>query len=126
MDFSEMRTAILMQIVWRIPYLIVYLVGIVLAMMNRTRKPAAAMLTLFALVLMLMTTILGGISGMLPLVLFRQHWPESRIGLVIGTFGLVRMLLDIGGIGLLLLAIFRQENRTESRSGEPEFLMKQQ
>ena len=112
MDLSNMGTAMLMQFAWLIPYLIVCLVGIILALNNWTRKPAAAMLTVVALLLLLVCALSGTVLSMLPMVLIRKGWPPSQINVLMGAFGMIRILLEAGGIGLLLAAIFPRENRS--------------
>lgn len=117
---NDMWSAILMQIAWQIPYLIVCLVGIVLALMNWTRKPAAAMLTVCALLLLLVTSITGAFTSMLPMVLLRRGWAHSQMGVLLGTLGMIHILLVTGGVGLLLAAIFRRDTRSDSMPGQAE------
>jgi uncharacterized membrane protein len=101
------RTQILGLLVTQAPVYLMWLIGIVLAIIYYRRRPAAAMFTLIAMVILLMTSVFGSIlNAWLPLAWHTRGLPIGQVGLVQGVLSLTRSLLNAVAFALLLAAIF--------------------
>ncbi len=99
----------------QLPLLLVWLVGVILAITNWQRYPKTALLTLIALGIFFLRTLIGTYLSMwLPLMLSRSGVLSSQIGLVITIQSIVLSLASALGWGLILAAIFgRREEAME-------------
>lgn len=95
-----------LQLALSSPLFLVWIIGIVLAAL-RLREPRFRVV-LIALVLFLILGI-GGviINSVLPVTLMRRSFTAAQVGGVLGFVGLIRIILEAGTWGLLLIALFR-------------------
>jgi hypothetical protein len=92
----------------QLPLLLVWLVGIVLAVTRWQRHPKVSLLALIALVLALLETILNGLlSVWLPMMLTEQGMDSMQIGTVFGVWRFISSIVGAVIWGLVLAAIFR-------------------
>jgi hypothetical protein len=106
-----------MQLVAQTPVLLVYLVGIVLALVFRARAALASTLALAGLALLLTVSIVQ--PFVFQLVLRSQIDAGSQgadIGRVIGFLGVVGSLLHAAGLGLLIAAVFAPRASAPNRA----------
>jgi hypothetical protein len=92
----------------QLPLLLVWLVGIVLAVARWQRHPKVSLLALIALVLALLETILNGfLSVWIPVMLTEQGMTSMQIGTAFAIWRFVASLVGAVIWGLVLAAIFR-------------------
>ena len=100
----------------QLPVYLVWVVGIVLAIINWRRHPGAAQLTLAALFLFFITSIEGtAISSWLPLTLHARAMAARQMGIVSGIVSVIRAIFNALAFAILLVAIFgwREEFRVQ-------------
>jgi hypothetical protein len=90
----------------QIPVLLVWLVGVVLALVYWRRHPMVSTLVLTALGLLFITALFGAsLNWWLPLIHARGV-PAARFGLIIGIISIIRAMINATAFALLLAAIF--------------------
>ncbi|WP_407572518.1 hypothetical protein [Deinococcus altitudinis] len=112
----DLIAPVFLQLAITSPLLLLWLVGIVLAVL-RFREPRFR-LVLIALLLFLVLNVAGTIINLvLPINLQRRFMSAVEIGGVLSAVGIVRVLLEGVGWVLLLLALFKRapEERVLSR-----------
>jgi len=103
----DLIVPVLLQLAVTSPLLLVWLVGIVLAVLRL--HDARFRLVLIALILFLILNVTGTVVNLvLPISLQRRFMPAAEIGAILGGVGLVRVLLETVGWVLLLVALFRR------------------
>lgn len=92
----------------QLPLILVWLVGIVLAVTRWQRHPKVSMLALIALILTLLETIVSNfLSIWLPIMLTEQGTSATQIGTIFGVWRFIASLVGAVIWGLVLAAIFR-------------------
>lgn len=108
--------SLLARVLIQLPVLIVLLVGIVLALLNRQKYPRAAWQAFFGLSILFVRALVGPVlSSFLPLLLHSEAgMTASGMGLVSGIIELVMSLLGAVAYGLVIAALFagRQPRQT--------------
>lgn len=91
----------------QLPVYLVWIVGILLAIINWRRHPRAAQLTLAALFIFFMTSIGGtAISSWLPFTLHARGMAARQMGIVSAIINIIRALFNAFAFGILFAAIF--------------------
>jgi hypothetical protein len=111
----------LSQLAAQAPALLVYLVGLILALVFLGRYPGPAALTLVAAGLLLLTSLA---QPLLSLYLFRARaefgWSDAQLGAMASANALAGSALRAVAFGLLLTAVFiGRRVRQGSGPGEP-------
>jgi hypothetical protein len=92
----------------QLPLLLVWLVGIVLAVTRWQRHPKVSLLALIALVLALLETILNGFLSMwIPVMFTEQGMTPAQIGTAFAVWRFIASIMGAVVWGLVLVAIFR-------------------
>lgn len=91
----------------QMPLLIVWIVGIVLAIKNWEHYQKASLLALLGFTTLILETIVFSVVNM-ALPQFLNSISASEIGLYYSAVGAVRTLLEAASFGLLVAAIFTQ------------------
>jgi hypothetical protein len=88
---------------WALPYLLIYGIGFVVALVNLTRYPRVAVLSAAAFVILAGTMVAG--VGM---NLWMMHSPSSaaNISRFYAVFGVARAVVDFVAFGMLVVAVF--------------------
>lgn len=107
---SPSLPSILSQNVWMIPYLLVYLFGLVYAIINMSRCSGAAILTMAAISIMLIMMV-GGSLLTSAIIASGDHGDYENLGMVLQAIGLIRSLGAAMGTAMLIFAVFM--GRTE-------------
>jgi hypothetical protein len=98
---------LLEQLAYSVPALLVYLAGLVLAIIFIRKYSVSAMLTLCGSVILLITTI--GLT-FAQFYLFRSRleygWSPARYGQVLGVVSIVATIIRALGLSLWLAAVF--------------------
>jgi hypothetical protein len=95
-----------------LPICVLWLVGIVLALVMWKRHPGVSLVVLLACVLLLVTLIAGQIASTWVMQAQKDGgWSISQVGLVMAIVSWVRVTLSAIGYGLLLLAAFGWRGR---------------
>lgn len=103
----EGAIATLGQYLVQIPVFIVWLVGIVLAVVYWRWHPKVSLLAFIALAAFLVTSLFGSALSMwLPIGLQRRGWALARVGMIVTVVGFIRSLVSATLWGLLIAAIF--------------------
>lgn len=99
------------------PLVILYGIGIVIAISRRQRHPKVSLLTILALTIQIFLTVASRIiSFALPLILRDRGWATSQIGQVFFAQAIVVELLEIAVWILLLYAVFGWRGKPEPSS----------
>lgn len=94
-----------------LPILLVWLVGIILAIVNWGKYPRVSLVALIGLGLLLLLTFTGtAISALLPFLMQRPGTSAPGIANIWGIFNIVLGLLRAGAWVLILVAIFGWRN----------------
>jgi hypothetical protein len=89
------------------PIYLVWLAGIILAIVYRERHSRVSLLTGVALGVLLVETVIGTyLSVSLPVILFRRGIDASAIAPILNAVNCVRSLIAAAMWGLLLVALF--------------------
>ena len=92
----------------QLPVILIWLVGIVLAVTRWQRHPKVSLLALIALVLALLETIVNGfLSVWIPVMLTEQGVSTAQMGTVFGIWRFISSIVGAVIWGLVLAAIFR-------------------
>ena len=98
-----------MYMLGQLPMLILWIVGIILALKNWTDYPRVSLLALIGFItLILQAIIFSFINVMLPQFLSQKGSSGSEIGLYFSIFGVVRSVFGALSWGLIVAAIFTQ------------------
>lgn len=105
----DLVLSLLPQLVLSAPLLLLWTVGLVLAVSRRHEAPATYTPVLIALGLFLVMGLVNLVAtSVLPITMMRGGAGAARIGAVLGALGLVSTLVNGTGWVLLLLALFRR------------------
>lgn len=100
-------SAILMFLFDYFPILIAWLVGLVLAIINRNKYPKVARLTIIGLAILFTTSLVNSyVSRMLPIWLNQQGFTTAEMIPVFTIRNLVVSLVSAFGWGFVIAAIF--------------------
>lgn len=89
------------------PIFLVWIVGIVLASVRWSQHPRISLLTIIALAIMLVTSLVSTyLNVQLPVLMTEWGWDYPQIGLFFTIKGFVQAVIDTIAFVLLLLAIF--------------------
>jgi hypothetical protein len=104
---GEVVLASLGQYLIRIPVFLVWVVGIVLAVITWSKHAKVSLLTIIAIVTFgVLGLISNTLSVWLPLRMHDYGWTPSRIGMILTVVGVVQSLVSAVLWGLLIAAIF--------------------
>ena len=97
----------LFTMVSQLPIILVYLVGLALALVWRRRHPRAHLFAILGIaVLLLNLVVMSGVQVWFPrywMAHTHSEWSVNSLGL---TIGVIRSLIAAGGFALLLMAVF--------------------
>jgi hypothetical protein len=104
---NDVFISALMQLLGQSPVLVVYLVGMILALVFRRRYPGPCLLVLLAIVFLLAVTVT---QTFVTQYLIRARadlgWNHEKLGWMLSAFGLTCSIFRALGLGLLLVAVF--------------------
>ncbi|MBN1589717.1 MAG: hypothetical protein JW888_09400 [Pirellulales bacterium] len=100
---------LLTQLLSHSPMLLVYLLGIVLALAFMRRCPGPSVLTLIAMVLLLATTI--GMMSLQMFIIHRARDIDLSIAHIMSIVAVVGVVIRAIAMGLLLAAVFSGRSR---------------
>ncbi|MBI4853741.1 MAG: hypothetical protein HY819_18260 [Acidobacteria bacterium] len=99
---------ITMYVLGQLPMLVLWIVGIILAIKNWTAYPKVATLAMIGFItLILQTLVFSVVSVVLPQLLIRND-SNSEVGLYFSIFGVVKSLFSAASWGLIVAAVFTQ------------------
>jgi hypothetical protein len=111
MENMSQFASIFSVLIVQIPLILVWLVGIIIAIARWKKHPRISLLSVIAITGLLFLSIAGNYLGMwLPVMLRANNWNISRIGVINTAVGFVRSLLSAILWGLILAAIFSKRN----------------
>ena len=109
----EIGFGILTSLATHAPVLVVWLVGIILALGSLERQPRVARLVLISLVIfVLQAVIFTPLATWLPLVLHSRGASAGQMGVYFAALGFLNSLIAAVAWALLLVAVFRRINAT--------------
>ena len=110
-------TSILSILIVQLPLILVWVIGLVLAIIRWKRHPRASLFTLIAITGLMILSLAGSLlSVWLPVMIRTGGWDVSRIGVINTAVGFVRSLLAAILWGLLLAAIFGKRNENDQET----------
>ena len=99
------------------PLVLVWLTGIILAIVFWKRHPWVSLLAVIAFVGLMVLTLTGTyLNGWLPMNLDQSGWTVTQMGIRQGIFALISALLSAGFWALLLAALFGQSKNLPTRN----------
>ena len=121
---SELILPTLSSCLAQSPIFLVWIVGIVLALVRRQRHRPVSFVTLVAIALLFVEALIGTYTSIqLPMLMVQNGWSASEIGIFLTVKGFVQALVAAAGFGLLLMAIFGWRNLNTQQDEIP-FLSK--
>ena len=118
MEMEMFLTFLLQQLPLMLPLILMYLVGVILALVFLSRLGGPAALTLASCVILLLVTLAGPLAQGYLLALARSSdMPRTSFSSLMGAVGIVRTLLHIVGFSLILAAVFMR--RRAPRDEQP-------
>lgn len=110
----EILLSIFPALLIHLPVILVWLAGMILAIIYWKRHPWVSLLTFIAVTGILITSLVDTYLGMwLPILLQQQGFSINQVGIVMGIRGLISSLMTAGFWILLLAAIFGWRNKPE-------------
>ena len=107
MDVTSSIPAAIGVLAMQSPLLILYLVGIVIALFTWARHPRTSLFTIIALGALVVLTITSNLFyTLLPVYFMRNGNSTTQTGTILAVVGFVFNLLHTVAFGLLLAAIF--------------------
>jgi hypothetical protein len=104
----------LSQLLSQSPILLAYLVGVILAVVFRRRCPLPARLTLAAMLLLLLSTLVQlFVFAYLMQARLDRGWSIEQSGWFMAVNGLIGTLIRVAAFGLLLTAVFIGRKRAQ-------------
>lgn len=103
-----MASLLLTNFLLAAPYLALWVIGLILAVLWRKRLTKVAfLLALLGCILHLLHTLTFGIfSSALPMMLMQGNSPMSQVGMISGAVGILGQLMNLIASALLVAAIF--------------------
>jgi len=107
-DFGQMFLQVFLpNLAYQLPVLIVLIVGLIFAIIRWKKHPRTSLLTLIAIVIILIVTILGVISNsFLPQILYTSNIDYSTIGIIFSVTSVLFNIMTAVSWVLLLIALF--------------------
>jgi hypothetical protein len=103
---------IFQQLVNQAPVLLVYLIGLVLALTFWSRYPRPCAFTLIACLVLLLTRFAATAATYFFMQqMVSQAWSARQYGLAMSIVGLIASIVHAGALGLLLAAVFVDRSR---------------
>ena len=96
----------------QLPVLLIWLVGLALALARWQRHPKVSRLALIAFVGFLLSSTIDYLTTLMPITLVEQGWNFDQVGIAMAIVGLTKSVIAAVLWGLVLAAIFgwrRQE-----------------
>ncbi|MBN1249442.1 MAG: hypothetical protein JXC32_17405 [Anaerolineae bacterium] len=91
----------------QLPIIVLWIVGVVVALLRWSRHPRVSLLTLIGLLILLLQSLVTGLLvPWLQITLLGRGMHGSRMGMLMGVVGVVASLIKTGAWGLILVAIF--------------------
>lgn len=91
----------------QLPLYIVWIVGIVIALVRWSRHPKVSLLLLIGLLVLLVQSLASGLLlPWLQIAMMDRGMGGSRIGMLIGVISVVTALIRTAAWGLILVAVF--------------------
>ena len=118
MEFVDTIGPTLMSLLIKLPVCLVWLAGIVVALVFWRRQPRVSLLTLIAIIILAFISLVGTyFSISIPFLLDRQGMDIGQLGMIIVTFNIAIAVITAVAWALLLAAIFgwRRSQTTESK-----------
>jgi len=115
-------TQILGRLLTQIPLLIVWIVGLIIALVQWKNYPRVALLVLIALLGFFLTTIMSSAAyALIPMFFLRDgDYSASHIGMAYTIYGVIHAILDTVFWVLLLLATFGWRKQTAAITQDKE------
>src|SRR5262245_19847883 len=119
MEVWRMKTvvSILYTIVISLPVIIVWVIGIALALSRWRRHPRVSQLALIACAVMIINTVANrSLTIWMPLAMRDYGWTSVQIGSVFPAIGIITALISATAWALVISAIFgwREQSRKEN------------
>ena len=96
----------------QLPVILVWIVGVILALFHWKRYPRVSLMALAAIVIFFLNSAAGAfLSLYLPLTLRERGWSTSQMSLVYTANAIVQSLIAAVAWGLVLAAIFGERNK---------------
>jgi hypothetical protein len=107
MNTTDVILPTLSTYLFQLPLFLVWLAGIILAIMRWQRHPRVSLLVLIALILILIETIINSFLGIwIPLMLSQQGATPGQMGTILAIWRLFASILGAVTWGLVLVAVF--------------------
>ena len=98
--------------IYQLPVILVWIVGVILALFYRKRYPKISLRALAAIVIVFVSSAAGGILSLyLALTSQAQRWSANQTSLVSTAGAIVQSLIAAVAWGLVLAAIFGERNK---------------
>lgn len=106
-DWQGFLYVALFQLLFHIPTIAVYIVGIVIAFIKYKNHPRVSLLSGIGFAILLILSFLSILIVILPQYFFRQGYSAQNVGYILSTIGFITTLVAAGASALLLSAVWK-------------------
>ncbi len=117
MPIGEYVRVFFTQLAFYIPLMIVWLIGLILAIVTWKQHPKASLLALRAFVIFLINILLSTANSLLPLYLHNNaNMSSASISTISMIAGIVIQIISVAAWILIIVAIFSRRKAIDSQS----------
>lgn len=97
----------LIQLLFHIPTIAVYIVGIVISFIKYKNHPRVSLLSGIGFAILLILSIVSALITVLPLYFYGQKYSAQNIGYIVSTIGFFTTFIAAAASALLLSAVWK-------------------
>lgn len=106
-DSSSILYAAFFQILFHIPLIGVYIVGIVISFTKSEKYHRISLLSGIAFGILIVLSVLSSLISMLVPYLYSRRYDTQSIGMITSIIGFIMILINSGATVLLIIAIWK-------------------
>lgn len=111
-DYGQLTLTALTNLAVDIPLFIVWLVGIIIAIVRWKKSPRTSLFTILGLLIIaFVRVILSTFAAFFPMIAYNNGMLTDSIGTTFTIVNIIGILIETGGWVLLLLAIFGSKTK---------------
>ena len=120
MTLADFFQLLAINLMGRIPYIVVFVICIVIALRRRQRHPKVSKWAIIGFTLHLLNQLFSTAHKILMLEVSVRGWTITQQITLDSVYGLAQLIIQVVGYAYLLAAIFGYRNTHSSDQSEPE------
>lgn len=109
-DWQGLAYAAFFQLLFHIPTIIVYVIGIVISFIKAKKHPKISVLSGIAFAILLILSIVSIFITLLPTYFFSRGYSTQNIGFILSTIGVIMTVFTAAASALLLSAVWKDRS----------------